>query len=136
VRLFPILFPLELASHFAALQGSHDVHQLYKIPLRPAGAAKIVRADGRMANQKRRQRKHALAELDRAGTGPASRGRCPARGDGERGHRPAGEPGRDRGSRLVILDDITEREELERKAGPGGQAFLHRPAGRRGGARG
>jgi len=49
---------------------------------------------------------------------------------------PAGEPGGSRIGRLVILDDITGAEELERKLVQRGQAIFHWPAGGRGGARG
>ncbi len=109
------LFPLELSSHFEALQGSHDVHQLYKIPLRPAGATKIVRADGAVAKQNGENGSHAAAELSQIDAGLATAA------DVRRGVTvnvaiaPLVSREGSRIGRLVILDDITEREELERK---------------------
>ena len=110
------LFPAELASHFEALQGSLDVHQLYRIVLRPAEVVPIgsngygVRsADGNGNGN------GALAEiaLDEAATSQPEE----IRRDVTVNVAIAPLVARD-GScigRLVILDDITEREELERK---------------------
>jgi signal transduction histidine kinase len=116
------LFPAELASHFEALQGSHDVHQLYRIPLSPVALAPAGRAGE--AGESRG---------DGNGNGTPIAAAEPIESEGADGSaQPAREEMRREvtvnvaiaplvtrdGScigRLVILDDITEREELERK---------------------
>ena len=109
------LFPLELSSHFEALQGSHDVHQLYKIPLRPAGATKIVRADGAVAKQNGENGSHAAAELSQIEAGLATAADVRREVTVNVAIAPLVSREGSRIGRLVILDDITEREELERK---------------------
>ncbi len=100
------LFPAEMATHFDALRGDSQVHQLYKIPLR-------------------RDAFHVSA-----GNGNGSNGNG---SNGNGSHGPAAEAAerpevvvnlaiaplvtRDgaRIGRLVIFDDVTERENLERR---------------------
>ncbi len=111
------LFPAELASHFEALQGSLDVHQLYRIPLMPIELDRIGRAQDLESHTNR--------------NGNGTPGTVVPIASGENGSAPREEPRREvtvnvaiaplvtkDGScigRLVILDDITDREELERK---------------------
>jgi len=116
-RTLSELFPSELASHFEALQGSLDVHQLYRIPLRPADVIRIDRTGDAAppVNGNGNGAYGALAQTNPDEDGAASR---------EESRRAvtvnvaiAPLVARD-GScigRLVILDDITERQELERK---------------------
>jgi signal transduction histidine kinase len=116
-RTLSELFPSELASHFEALQGSLDVHQLYRIPLRPADIIRIDRTGDAAppVNGNGNGAYGALAQTNPDEDGAASR---------EESRRAvtvnvaiAPLVARD-GScigRLVILDDITERQELERK---------------------
>ncbi len=113
------LFPVELASHFEVLQGSLEVHQLYKIPLRPLDAVQAGR-NGEAA--------HSLAANGNGNGAPGAVVQVIPEEDApvprEESRRTvtvnvaiAPLVARD-GScigRLVILDDITEREELERK---------------------
>ncbi len=90
------LFPPELAVHFDALKAETRVHQLYKIPLK----------------------RSALARLAAGGNG--DNGSASARGD-ERDPivniaiAPLVTRDGQRIGRLIIFDDVTEREELERR---------------------
>jgi hypothetical protein len=111
------LFPSELASHFEVLLGSLDVHQLYRIPLRPAD---VIRTD-----------RTGDAVLPGNGNGNGAYGASAHANPDEDGATSREESRRAvtvnvaiaplvtrDGScigRLVILDDITERQELERK---------------------
>ncbi|MBI4891024.1 MAG: GAF domain-containing protein [Acidobacteria bacterium] len=105
------LFPQEMAVHFDALRGDSEVHQLYKIPLR-------------------RDAFHAGAAAGNGTNGNGAGGNG-SNGNGANGHnlsaaeRPevvvnlaiAPLVTRDgaRIGRLVIFDDVTEREDLERR---------------------
>jgi two-component system NtrC family sensor kinase len=109
------LFPTELASHFEALQGSLEVHQLYKIPLRPAVVVRLGHNGDTPLSGNGNGVPSILVHLS-----PDEDG-APAREESRRevtvNVAIAPLVARD-GScigRLVILDDITEREELERK---------------------
>lgn len=110
------LFPAELASHFEALQGSLDVHQLYRIVLRPAEVVRVgSNGDGVLPVNGNGNGNGALAEIDHDEAGVSQREET--RRDVTVNVAIAPLVTRD-GScigRLVILDDITEREELERK---------------------
>jgi hypothetical protein len=109
------LFPPELASHFEALQGSHDVHQLYKMPLRPAGAARIGRFEAAAPNEDGDNGAHGPAQLAHAEAALASASDSRREATVNVAIAPLVSRDGSRIGRLVILDDITEREELERK---------------------
>jgi signal transduction histidine kinase len=107
------LFPAELASHIEALHGSLDVHQLYRIPLLPVEIAPAGSAESH-ENGNGNGSPGAAAEVVAGSTQPA---REETRREVTVNVAIAPLVTRD-GScigRLVILDDITEREELERK---------------------
>lgn len=109
------LFPAEWVGHLAALQGSLDVHQIYRIPLMPLELDHV------------RQMRDSEAHVNGNGT-PPEVAQIVA---GENGTAKSEEGRREvtvnvavaplvtrdgsRIGRLVILDDVTEREELERK---------------------
>jgi len=109
------LFPGELASHIEALQGSHEVHQLYRIPLPPVEIALSAPAEQAGANGNGNGAAPVAADATAAGNGQ------PAHEESRREVtvNVAIAPLVTRDGlcigRLVILDDVTEREELERK---------------------
>ncbi|MGO9240482.1 MAG: ATP-binding protein [Bryobacteraceae bacterium] len=109
------LFPPELASHFEALQGSHEVHQLYKMPLRPAGAAWIAGLDAAASIQNGENGTHGAADEARAEAVLGSANDARREVTVNVAIAPLVSREGSRIGRLVILDDITEREELERK---------------------
>ncbi len=97
------LFPPEMAQHFDALRGNSQVHQLYKIPLR-------------------REVFHGLEAAGNGVNGNGRNGNGAAGGAGERGEvvvnlaiAPLVTKDGARIGRLIIFDDVTEREDLERR---------------------
>jgi len=113
------LFPAELASHFEALQGSLDVHQLYRIPLMPVELGPLGGVEDIKPNGNGNGSSSAAIHFDADGTlsGNVQPLRMEVRREVTVNVAIAPLVTRD-GScigRLVILDDITEREELERK---------------------
>jgi signal transduction histidine kinase len=111
------LFPSELASHFEALQGSLDVHQLYRIPLQPADAIRTDRTgDAPLpGNGNGSGGNSALAQTNPDEDGAASREESRRAVTVNIAIAPLVTRDGSCIGRLVILDDITEREELERK---------------------
>ena len=92
------LFPAELASHFEALQGSLEVHQLYRIPLRPLDAVQAGHnGDGARhvnGNGNGDGLASAVVRIAADEDGAPPPGRAAPRSDGECGHRAAGRPRR------------------------------------------
>jgi two-component system, NtrC family, sensor kinase len=92
------LFPAALSTHFDALRASGDVHQLYKIPLRPEllnGASQQGNGNGKPAAEPGASaRPEVVVNLAIA---------------------PLVTKEGERIGRLIILDDVTEREDLERR---------------------
>jgi hypothetical protein len=111
------LFPIELASHFEVLQGSLEVHQLYRIPLRPADGTRIGRSGDTALSVNGNGNGGPVAMVQIETDEDAPTPREDSRREVTVNVAIAPLVARD-GScigRLVILDDITEREELERK---------------------
>ena len=111
------LFPAELASHFEALQGSLDVHQLYRIPLMPVELDRIGRAEKIEPHANGNGNGTSATVLPIATAEDGSARREETRREVTVNVAIAPLVTRDGLciGRLVILDDITEREELERK---------------------
>jgi two-component system, NtrC family, sensor kinase len=89
-RTLAELFPGELAAHFDHLRGGRDVHQLYRVPFRPRALPLHANGNGNgVSPDHEKMLNVAVAPL-------------------------VSKEGRQIG-RLIILDDITEREDLERR---------------------
>ena len=109
------LFPPELASHFEALQGSLEVHQLYRIPLMPTDLSRISRTGYLDPHVNGNGSAATLLQLEGTDHGQAAREETRREVTVNVAIAPLVTRDGSCIGRLVILDDITEREELERK---------------------
>jgi PAS domain S-box-containing protein len=92
------LFPSELAAHFDALRANSQVHQLYKMPLRTATLAKpLQNGNGNGNGNGHGESRDASEVIVNIAIAPL------VTKEGARI------------GRLIILDDVTEREDLERR---------------------
>lgn len=107
------LFPAETAVHFENLRGENTIHQLYKLPLRTRPVPVAVLDGSSVANGKANGKVNGIPNGNGAGNPPAADG--PREALVNMAIAPLVTKDGQRIGRLIIFDDVTEREELERR---------------------
>jgi two-component system NtrC family sensor kinase len=93
------LFPPELVEEFEAVRGEAEIHHIYKFALRPAPAPKVIEMPGARANGRAEHEEPAESHQTMVNIAVA----------------PLVSKDLEQIGRIIIFDDITERDELERR---------------------